>query len=165
MRADEGRHTMEAYLNHSSMKRMVTVPLQRNGIFAYIYLAGYTCCAISALSIIHRLPHSTSQTSSGAPGLTNIPETIRWLVSRQVGYKEEEEEDANEPKTSAHPVLQGVYENEPLVPGLSLEDVDFAGFNGRCNKKVDTCYAYWVTASLDVSALPRRSYHIILITL
>jgi geranylgeranyl transferase type-1 subunit beta len=37
------------------------------------------------------------------------------------------------------------------VPGLSLQDVDFVGFNGRCNKSVDTCYAYWVTASLDVS--------------
>jgi geranylgeranyl transferase type-1 subunit beta len=52
-------------------------------------------------------------------------------------------------------VLQGVYENEPLVPGFSLQDVDFVGFNGRCNKSVDTCYAYWVTASLDVSPFIR----------
>jgi hypothetical protein len=52
-------------------------------------------------------------------------------------------------------VLQGVYENETLVPGLSLQDVDFVGFNGRCNKSVDTCYAYWVTASLDVSPFIR----------
>lgn len=87
-------------------------------------------------------------------------------MSRQVGYKEEEEEeDETEAKASAPPLLQGVYENEPLVPGLSLGDVDFVGFNGRCNKKVDTCYAYWVTASLDVSAIIRRSDHIILIIL
>ncbi|KAH8814341.1 terpenoid cyclases/protein prenyltransferase alpha-alpha toroid [Hyaloscypha sp. PMI_1271] len=112
--------------------------------------AGYTCCAISTLSIIHRLPISSSSSGAEAPGLTNIPETIRWLVSRQVGYTEEGEDDEPETKTPARPVLQGVYENEPLVPGLSLQDVDFVGFNGRCNKSVDTCYAYWVTASLDV---------------
>ncbi|KAK5104811.1 geranylgeranyl transferase type-1 subunit beta, partial [Cryomyces antarcticus] len=26
----------------------------------------------------------------------------------------------------------------------------WAGFNGRCNKLADTCYAFWVGASLDV---------------
>ena len=28
-----------------------------------------------------------------------------------------------------------------------------AGFNGRCNKIADTCYAFWVGASLAVRAL------------
>ncbi|KAE9381363.1 terpenoid cyclases/Protein prenyltransferase [Stipitochalara longipes BDJ] len=112
--------------------------------------AGYTCCAISALAIIHRLPNSASNSGTEAPGLTNIPETIRWLVSRQEGYTEEEEEDKAESKTPAPPVLQGVYENQPSVPAPSLPDEDSVGFNGRCNKKVDTCYAYWVTASLDM---------------
>lgn len=69
-----------------------------------------------------------------------------------MGYTEEDEEDETEAKKPAPPVLQGVvYESQPLVPGLSLHDEEFVGFNGRCNKSVDTCYAYWVTASLDVS--------------
>jgi len=109
--------------------------------------AGYTCCAISALSILHRLPSSASPASPVAPGLTNIPETIRWLVSRQLGYTEEEE---NESEHKVLPVLAGVYQNEPSVLGLSVRDKEFVGFNGRCNKSVDTCYGYWVTASLDM---------------
>jgi len=56
-------------------------------------------------------------------------------------------------KTHAVPVLAGIYQNEPSVPGLSLRDDEFVGFNGRCNKSVDTCYAYWVTASLDVNTI------------
>jgi geranylgeranyl transferase type-1 subunit beta len=48
------------------------------------------------------------------------------------------------------PVLAGVYQDEPLVHGFSLKNDDFVGFNGRLNKTVDTCYAYWVTASLHV---------------
>jgi len=74
------------------------------------------------------------------------------LVSRQIGYQEEEE-DETEVK-AAPPVLAGVYQNDPLVPGLSLEDEEFVGFNGRCNKNADTCYAYWVSASLDVRIFP-----------
>lgn len=35
---------------------------------------------------------------------------------------------------------------------VSLEDSEFVGFNGRCNKPVDTCYAFWVSASLNVRA-------------
>ncbi|PMD39765.1 terpenoid cyclases/Protein prenyltransferase [Hyaloscypha variabilis F] len=112
--------------------------------------AGYSCCAISALSIINRLPHSPSLSGTEPQGLTNIPETIRWLVSRQVGYTVEKGEDEEETKTPAPPVLQGVYENQPSAPTPSLQDEDSVGFNGRCNKKVDTCYAYWVTASLDI---------------
>ena len=29
--------------------------------------------------------------------------------------------------------------------------VHWTGFNGRCNKVADTCYAWWVGASLEVS--------------
>lgn len=30
-------------------------------------------------------------------------------------------------------------------------DLNWTGYNGRCNKIADTCYAFWVGASLDVS--------------
>jgi geranylgeranyl transferase type-1 subunit beta len=75
----------------------------------------------------------------------------------------EKGEDEEETKTPAPPVLQGVYENQPSAPTPSLQDEDSVGFNGRCNKKVDTCYAYWVTASLDVSIYILYSRMIVLI--
>lgn len=118
---------------------------------ANLRTAGYTCCAISTLSLLHRLPDSASETVATNPGLTNIPATIRWLVSRQVGYSEGEDKEETVDNTA--PVLQGVYKDESLVPDLSVQDDEFVGFNGRCNKNVDTCYAFWVTASLDVSLL------------
>ncbi|KYQ92194.1 hypothetical protein DLAC_07041 [Tieghemostelium lacteum] len=31
-----------------------------------------------------------------------------------------------------------------------LVNRQFTGFNGRCNKDVDTCYSFWVGASLDI---------------
>ena len=103
---------------------------------------------------------SSSPASNGKgdllPGLTNIPATIRWLVSRQVGYRDDEEEDEDEDPTKAQrEAMAGIYNDKPSVPGLSLEDEEFVGFNGRCNKSVDTCYAFWVTASLDVSTISR----------
>jgi len=36
----------------------------------------------------------------------------------------------------------------PSMADLSLKDSPFVGFNGRSNKRADTCYAFWVTASL-----------------
>jgi len=99
--------------------------------------------------MLHRLPNNTI--SSSEPGLTDIASTIRWLVSRQQGYREEDNEEAF--PTEEKVKLAGVYEEEPLVPGLSTEKDHFVGFNGRCNKRVDTCYAFWVTASLDVCFL------------
>ncbi|TVY60808.1 Geranylgeranyl transferase type-1 subunit beta, partial [Lachnellula suecica] len=118
--------------------------------------AGYTYCAIASLAFLNRLPSTSDSPTSSTkedllPGLTDIPATIRWLVSRQVGYTDEDSEDEEEdPNQAQREALASVYKDEPLVPGLSLEDEDFVGFNGRCNKTVDTCYAFWVIASLDM---------------
>ena len=93
-----------------------------------------------------------SESTFSPQGLTNIPATIRWLVSRQVGYPESEDEvDVETDHKPSQVKLAGVYGDKPLVPGLSLEEAQFVGFNGRCNKLADTCYSFWVTASLDVS--------------
>lgn len=141
---------MVDFLNHSNMSHMVNTPSSRYQESANVSVAGYTACAISVLSILNRLPNSLSEADTAAPGLTNMSETIRWLVSRQIGYQNEEE-DETEVKAAAPPVLAGVvYEDKFMVPGLTLQDEEFVGFNGRCNKNADTCYAYWVTASLDV---------------
>ncbi len=144
---------MVASPNRLSMKRMVRffVSFSRRPLLIF-HKAGYTYCAIAALSFLNRLPKSGSQAVQNdlRAGLTNLPATIRWLVSRQLSYEEEEEESDDEDHAKQQIVkLAGVYE-EPLVPGLSIEDSQFVGFNGRCNKRADTCYAFWVTASLDV---------------
>jgi geranylgeranyl transferase type-1 subunit beta len=78
----------------------------------------------------------------------NVPSTIHWLVSRQMAYTAEQDEDEEEGEKEQPKIeLQGVYTDE------AHEDADFVGFNGRCNKRADTCYAFWVGAALTVSLL------------
>ena len=110
--------------------------------------AGYTYCAIAALSFLGRLPNSKSSKDpdskqKGKPGLTDIARTTRWLVSRQMSYQEEESDDEDDAEEGK--------EDPPASLEPPPETEDFVGFNGRCNKMVDTCYAFWVGASLDVS--------------
>ncbi|KAH8602740.1 terpenoid cyclases/protein prenyltransferase alpha-alpha toroid [Bisporella sp. PMI_857] len=105
--------------------------------------AGYAYCAIASLSLLNRIPSSspTSNISIFLPGLTNVPATVRWLVSRQLNYvpKDEDENSEDEEDTS--------YDQSDMS-GSVLEGGAFVGFNGRCNKRADTCYAFWVIASL-----------------
>jgi geranylgeranyl transferase type-1 subunit beta len=119
--------------------------------------AGYTYCAIASLKILNRLHKSDDTSSSDAsPGLTDIPATIRWLISRQIGYSLDEDSDDEEeelPQQDTRNALAGIHEDAP-IPRLSTQDEEFIGFNGRCNKPVDTCYAFWVSASLNVTPLP-----------
>ena len=91
--------------------------------------------------MLNRLPDQIS--GSTEPGLSDIPATIQWLVSRQQNYEENEDEEELSP-AGIKMSIQGVYDEDP-----PKED-QFVGMNGRCNKRVDTCYAFWVTASLDV---------------
>lgn len=164
MNADGDRRMMVEFLRVRNMKHMVSLLILVKFPANY-FAAGYTYCAIASLSFLSRLPNSTVDSSSSTnenllPGLTNIPATIRWLVSRQVGYRDEEDEDEYEdPMRSQREALAGVYKDGLAVPGLSFEDEEFVGFNGRCNKAVDTCYAYWVMASLDVSPMSSFSLY------
>lgn len=132
-------------------------------------VAGYTYCAIAALSLLKHLPdssstssvnthHSNGKSNKSLAGFTDLPGTIRWLVSRQIPYSEGNDEDeepveredldqnrpigTHEPSTSPEP---------PSLSYLSIDDSQFVGFNGRCNKLADTCYCFWAPASLDVS--------------
>lgn len=109
--------------------------------------AGYTYCAIATLSLLDRLPKRPSESTESSQsdptlaGLTNLPETIRWLALRQTSYNEEEEETTSREEPSDH----------HFVPDI---DSTFVGFNGRCNKRVDTCYCFWVGASLNMLGHP-----------
>lgn len=122
--------------------------------------AGYTYCGIAALSNLGRLPGSLSKSETAEPsnstltGVTNLQDTIRWLMSRQVNYVEsDDEEDDEEPETKPAASLNpGNSEIDQLAAaGLSLEDTYAIGCNGRLNKVADTCYSFWVDASLYVS--------------
>ncbi|KAL9633530.1 MAG: hypothetical protein Q9164_004647, partial [Protoblastenia rupestris] len=90
---------------------------------------------------------------------------IRWLVSRQTLYLQEEDdlpmaaEDVPEPAPEEKPPSFQVQNAFPVSaidtakgPNISMDvqmdDLKCAGFNGRCNKVADTCYAFWVGGSL-----------------
>ena len=86
-----------------------------------------------------------------------MTQTIHWLLSRQVAYNDVDamqDEDETSSVDAAHANV-GVGDELSLV-GLSLEeDPDSVGCNGRCNKRADTCYCYWVGAALKASCLKR----------
>jgi prenyltransferase beta subunit len=80
-------------------------------------------------------------------------------MSRQVSYVESDDEgDDEEPqakaKESSNPASSEL--DKLAAAGLSLEDTYAIGCNGRLNKVPDTCYSFWVDASLYVSTLSTR---------
>ena len=129
--------------------------------------AGFTCCAISALYLVDRLPLSeisSQQADHSIRGVSNLPLTLRWLVSRQTLALEEGdavdshqyETDSIEASLDAHSFVKlksypsksgGAASEEPPRANAS---VSWVGFNGRCNKIADTCYAYWVCTPLSL---------------
>lgn len=124
--------------------------------------AGYTYCGIASLSNLGRLPGSLSKSEAGAErsdskitGVTNLQDTIRWLMSRQVNYVESDDEEDNDDEPQTKPAEASNSANSEIdqlaAAGLSLEDTYAIGCNGRLNKGPDTCYSFWVDASLYVS--------------
>jgi geranylgeranyl transferase type-1 subunit beta len=172
------RLTMAVFQRALLMKLMVHTLLISETIFSKYCTAGYTYCAVASLSLLNRLPDPseafapTSSTMENAsnptsPGLTNLPATVRWLVSRQIAYNDEDEGNDEEscdalPEQDQRDALAGIHK-EPAdslsLDELLLHETQFVGFNGRCNKRADTCYAFWVGASLDVRMLCRLISH------
>lgn len=101
-------------------------------------------------------------------------DVIRWLVGRQTATLDDEDafdtegdetdtpETCHDAQSFVHPKLNGSgnpigislggmqsYKNRPSSSFMA----DWAGMNGRCNKVADTCYAFWVGASLDMFGL------------
>jgi geranylgeranyl transferase type-1 subunit beta len=81
--------------------------------------------------------------------LTNLPGTIRWLLSRQLAYSDSDKEESEGPGSLQIKSDPGPPEM-PSLAGLSLNETMCIGFNGRANKLADTCYCFWVSASLEV---------------
>lgn len=105
--------------------------------------AGLTYCALSTMSLLGRLHPNTG-------GISSHDNLIRWLVSRQVPFKHQDgcnEEDYEDPVIES--TADGEHERKKTeleADGIPI----WAGFNGRCNKRSDTCYSFWVGGSLDV---------------
>lgn len=100
-----------------------------------------------------------------------VEDLIRWLVARQTNLLEEDDEEEldddgdqdvpqADPDDKSHTRLSQTTNSMSLdsspktqpydVLDIRLEDWQWAGFNGRCNKVADTCYCYWNSGSLAV---------------
>lgn len=123
--------------------------------------AGYAYCAIGALYMLDRPPCSTSSSHSSSAVDRGVPDRaalVRFLVHRQFNYLAKEEEDDDEEDN----------ENfvETRLGDLSLGNgCTHVGWNGRWNKKADTCYCWWVAGTLSmvgsfhaVNIAPSRAY-------
>lgn len=99
--------------------------------------------------MLDRPLHSTEAGSTAAveKGIPDRQRLMRFLAGRQFTYLEKEEENEDETE-------DGEQENyiEAKMGSLSLEEeCPHVGFNGRWNKKADTCYCWWVGGTLAVS--------------
>lgn len=120
--------------------------------------------------MIGRLPEANAndrrKSSKHAVSDAVVKDLLRWLVSRQTLYlhEEKQEEDSIHPTTTddvhsfekkgAH-LIERADRDEVASIEPSTEQMQWGGFNGRCNKVADTCYAFWVGASLAVSHDPQ----------
>lgn len=165
------RRMMAVYQTRRIMKRMVS----RSFCFYLVAqhswsIAGFTFCAISALSLLGRLAsvddrHPREAGPDHSPtGPSNPQRTIRWLLSRQTATLSEEDDfDTNADETdtpeTCHDAHSFVHPDEfPSKAGemsyntrpTSRFALDWIGFNGRVNKVADTCYGFWVGGALNV---------------
>jgi len=102
-------------------------------------------------------------------GLSSFDATLRWLVSRLTTTIDEEEnydeyfqdyydgysqDSAYDEKTSSSKPVE-IFDSVPngaikSYPPFVTALPHWTGYNGRSNKTADTCYAFWVGASLNV---------------
>ncbi|KAL2828685.1 terpenoid cyclases/protein prenyltransferase alpha-alpha toroid [Aspergillus cavernicola] len=126
--------------------------------------SGHTYCAIGALIFLDRLSNGSKRVSLVSPGSQRYESLIRWLVSRQTAeLGEEDDEDSDDADGPAGDddvqtltkAVDRLNLDESIdqlsdLPPPTKESLQWAGFNGRCNKYADTCYSFWNTATLDM---------------
>lgn len=130
--------------------------------------AGYTYNGVGALKLLGKLPrHQNDPQSEGRMSAEFVENVTKWLVSRQTLMLDEEDElpmaDEEPPEITPQLVppafhVQGAFPTSVADVNLSKasievssHDLRWGGFNGRCNKVADTCYAFWVGGTLGVS--------------
>jgi geranylgeranyl transferase type-1 subunit beta len=138
-----GMHTLRSATCNSPRKTTTLTSLP----------AGYTYCAISALSLLDRPPTPPLQPPALERGIPSRPALVAWLTSRPFAYvppssaegggNDEDEEDEDN------------FAQPAALSAAALPAADAtAGYNGRCNKVADTCYAWWVAGALALVGAP-----------
>ncbi|KAL4741703.1 terpenoid cyclases/protein prenyltransferase alpha-alpha toroid [Aspergillus similis] len=130
--------------------------------------SGHTYCAVNTLTFLNRVSDDSRRVPLVSPGSDQFESLVRWLVSRQtneLGDEDEDDEneddecdDLNSPADDVQGLSEAVNELDlhksidalPSILPPGEESVQWAGFNGRCNKDADTCYSFWNTATLDM---------------
>ncbi|KAL8764336.1 MAG: hypothetical protein Q9184_000041 [Pyrenodesmia sp. 2 TL-2023] len=121
------------------------------------------------MSLLGKLPdrNTMRQTTRVWPTAEPIERLLGWLVSRQTSVLREEENSGPVETGSSVPTgdnkaqISIQAEDHPVMApncaspdecGIepSEDELQFAGFTGRCNKAADTCYAFWAGGSLKV---------------
>ncbi|KAK3677520.1 geranylgeranyl transferase type-1 subunit beta [Recurvomyces mirabilis] len=145
--------------------------------------AGYTFCSLGALAFIDRLEvgdHAHSKRSV-ATAPTNPSAVISWLAYRQTELTDPDAgidseftapDDTTDNDPSQKPGVGKIakIQQKAVTPahqtaehsvGISIFDllVDGAGMSGRTNKVADTCYGFWVGASLHLMKQPTLYDH------
>ena len=130
--------------------------------------AGYTYNGVGALKLLGKLPRGPIDSSGDGKISADFVENVtRWLVSRQTLMLHEGDEFTvadEEPPALTPKVFPPTFHVQGAFPvsvadssitnasvEVSPHDLQWAGFNGRCNKVADTCYAFWVGGTLGVS--------------
>lgn len=125
--------------------------------------AGYAYCSVAALSLLDRPLRVSDGTSHEAVlrGTSNRDHLLKFLADRQFVYlaQDEEEEGVSHDAGEENFIMA-------QLDSLKIDNsCDYGGFNGRCNKKADTCYCWWAMGTLrmldsefDISASPARRY-------
>ncbi|KAI4249495.1 MAG: hypothetical protein L6R42_008966, partial [Xanthoria sp. 1 TBL-2021] len=131
--------------------------------------AGWTYCAIAALSLLGRLhpPVKLRRPAQVWPSDDSIKQMLGWLANLQTSLLQEEDLSMSDStKAMAHldlnngaqqtPVeaTQVMFPEDPLTDGVGAEplydELQWAGLTGRCNKVADTCYTFWAGGSLTI---------------
>ena len=109
---------------------------------------------------MNRLSGSAIPAKLLSPAAPEFESLLRWLVSRQTPDLGEEPDDDDSGHHEKGDSLQEDDQENSLtdkvlkLPSIQPPDeasLQWAGFNGRCNKAADTCYSFWNTGTLAVS--------------
>ena len=158
------RHMMADSLRLHQPRPTVRQHPFRSDDCIHISAAGLTYCALATFALIATSAPAQNIQSyrDNTYGSRNL---LRWLLYRQTTVFEEDEEQSSDDGDSEADKLTPssqedlAHKNKDEInsgpmdpwPGATETEPLVVGFNGRSNKIADTCYSFWVVASLDVS--------------
>ncbi|KOS20858.1 Geranylgeranyl transferase type-1 subunit beta [Escovopsis weberi] len=115
--------------------------------------AGYAYCAVAALALLDRAASTTCPALQ--QGIADRGGLLKWLAHRQFVYRSADEERQDESEVN---YVEAALGEMSLDEGCARPH-RHVGFNGRWNKKADTCYAWWLLGSPGLfDAEPTRNY-------